>query len=367
MAAANSQPLRRSSNNPEARENVDFLPRRTHPPPPLASLRSSLPPKRKPVAEACEPCRAHKIKCDANRPKCTPCVLKARDCAYASDPGLSRYAGLKRRHSQLEQRHADLVELFDMLKSRPEQDARIILNRIRTSGDLSATLSFIKEGELLSQTHTMTPDLYSSFLPRADSPFEAFLQVRHGNAYNPLLRPGQTIADPTTKATNTTATWADTGITLTPGINAGITHPTVYEDSSQPCVLSNTTIGGSAKPVPYDEHLSRVSAQQWTAVTDDNRIFADIISIYLSYDHPTFRVFDEEYFLEELARGGTDYCSPLLVNAILAYGSCNYKEFASGKGESLTIGFYQEARRHWNAEESKANLLQIPAAMLLNM
>jgi hypothetical protein len=41
--------------------------------------------------------------------------------------------------------------------------------------------------------------------------------------------------------------------------------------------------------------------------------------MYLSWDHPTLRYFDEDYFLDQLVSGQTDYCSSLLVNSILAY------------------------------------------------
>jgi hypothetical protein len=40
--------------------------------------------------------------------------------------------------------------------------------------------------------------------------------------------------------------------------------------------------------------------------------------MYLSWDHATCRIFDEKYFIEQLVSGEEAYCSPLLVNAILA-------------------------------------------------
>ena len=61
-----------------------------------------------------------------------------------------------------------------------------------------------------------------------------------------------------------------------------------------------------------------MNATRWTTVTDDNTIVANLISLYLSWEHTIFRLFDEDYFLDQLAEGKTDYCSSLLVNALLA-------------------------------------------------
>lgn len=45
---------------------------------------------------------------------------------------------------------------------------------------------------------------------------------------------------------------------------------------------------------------------------------ANLISLYISWEHSTVRIFDESYFVEQLVAGEEAYCSPLLVNAILA-------------------------------------------------
>jgi hypothetical protein len=104
------------------------------------------------------------------------------------DPSTTTYAGLKRKYQGLEQDHAELLELFHMLKYRPPHDAQEILNRIRTDSDFHSTYSFIKDGDLLVQARFTTRESQSSMLPSASSPVEAFLNFRHANAF-PALPP----------------------------------------------------------------------------------------------------------------------------------------------------------------------------------
>ena len=97
------------------------------------------------VTVACQNCRLKKAKCDAGRPACGPCLVRGLACEYdVEQPGISRYTALKRRHDNLERDYAELLGLYDMLRSRPSNDAFSILYRIRTTGDLGSTLSFIK-------------------------------------------------------------------------------------------------------------------------------------------------------------------------------------------------------------------------------
>lgn len=71
----------------------------------------------------------------------------------------------------------------------------------------------------------------------------------------------------------------------------------------------------------YDRRFHDIVASRWTTVTENNTVIANLISLYISWDHATLRVLNEDYFLDELVSGGTDYCSPMLVNAMLCAAS----------------------------------------------
>lgn len=68
----------------------------------------------------------------------------------------------------------------------------------------------------------------------------------------------------------------------------------------------------------YDDRLLQIHASDWTTVTNSDTIIRNLVSLYLSWDHATMRLFDEELFLDQISTGKRDYCSPVFVNALLA-------------------------------------------------
>jgi hypothetical protein len=108
---------------------------------------------------------------------------------YDIPPDTSRYTSLKHKHQDLVKENAQLLELYHMLKHRPENDAYSILHRIRASDDLLSVLAFIRDGDLLVQART-TPKgpAWSPPPPRANSSTETLLNTYHANAY-PTLTP----------------------------------------------------------------------------------------------------------------------------------------------------------------------------------
>lgn len=75
-----------------------------------------------------------------------------------------------------------------------------------------------------------------------------------------------------------------------------------------------------------DGRLSKVKASRWTSIIDSDIIVANLLSLYLSWEHATVRIFDENYFVEQLIAGKEDYCSSLLVNAILLVATVRISE-----------------------------------------
>jgi hypothetical protein len=76
----------------------------------------------------------------------------------------------------------------------------------------------------------------------------------------------------------------------------------------------------SLPPVCKDV-LFRVPAQPWTTVTKSNLIVSHLISLFFTWAHPILNVCTRNLFLKDMAEVRYDYCSPLLVNAILSYAS----------------------------------------------
>lgn len=70
-----------------------------------------------------------------------------------------------------------------------------------------------------------------------------------------------------------------------------------------------------------DSRLNKLEIMHWTDVDIDNDLAARCISLYLETDHPLLGLFDPDLFVEQLISGQEQFCSALLVNALL-YWAC---------------------------------------------
>ncbi|KAF7890202.1 hypothetical protein EAF00_008517 [Botryotinia globosa] len=56
----------------------------------------------------------------------------------------------------------------------------------------------------------------------------------------------------------------------------------------------------------------------WTTVTDDDEVIDHLISLYFTWVHPFYPLFNEGHFVESMRRGSDEFCSQSLFNAICA-------------------------------------------------
>jgi len=76
--------------------------------------------------------------------------------------------------------------------------------------------------------------------------------------------------------------------------------------------------------VPYhaaevaDPHLDAIKIKKWTSVIDDDKLLRKLVQTYFLKEYPFFPAFQKDYFLQDMLSGRKQYCSPLLVHAVLA-------------------------------------------------
>lgn len=72
-----------------------------------------------------------------------------------------------------------------------------------------------------------------------------------------------------------------------------------------------------------DIPIYRVPAKPWTTVTDDDDLVSHLISIWFTWSQPWFHWVNRDLFIRDMQAGSLDcgFCSPFLVNAILAEAS----------------------------------------------
>lgn len=91
------------------------------------------------------------------------------------------------------------------------------------------------------------------------------------------------------------------------------------------------------------------ASEPWTKVTQDNDLVKHLMELYFCWSHPFYTLFSKELFLADMARNQNKYCSPLLVNAILAVG-CQYSDRGDARAQptdpsTVSDHFFTEAKR----------------------
>jgi hypothetical protein len=115
-----------------------------------------------------------------------------------------------------------------------------------------------------------------------------------------------------------------------------------------------------------DARLYQVDFRDWTAVPLNDSMAAGAISFYLETEHTTHGLFDADLFIHDLASGERSFCSPLLVNAVLAW-SCQSYWAVEAAAADFRLPLFQEARRLWDHEEHRNTLTCVAAAHLMSM
>lgn len=111
-----------------------------------------------------------------------------------------------------------------------------------------------------------------------------------------------------------------------------------------------------------------IPPESWTRVTRDAALVGHLMSLYFCWQHPVFVLLSQECFLHDMSKGRTKYCSPLLVNALLAVacGLSNRPELRTDPDDSKTAGdsFDAEAKRLlFENEHSSLTTVQALAMM----
>lgn len=70
-----------------------------------------------------------------------------------------------------------------------------------------------------------------------------------------------------------------------------------------------------------DDRLHQLDIGFWTKVEISNELAAQAISLYLETDHPLLGHFDPDLFLTDLICKKYQFCSSVLVNALLYWAS----------------------------------------------
>ncbi|KAJ5688281.1 pathway-specific regulatory protein [Penicillium majusculum] len=96
----------------------------------------------------------------------------------------------------------------------------------------------------------------------------------------------------------------------------------------------------------------RVPARPWTTVTDSDDLVSHLISLYLTWGYLFYAFFCSDTFAKHMQSGhlNTDFCSPFLVNALLA-NACLYSDYTEAyslPGDVKRKGAHFLAAAEWH-------------------
>ncbi|KAL4725847.1 hypothetical protein ACLX1H_006521 [Fusarium chlamydosporum] len=295
----------------------------------------NLPPRITAVSVACEACRRRKTKCDGSRPSCGGCKRKGKVCQYKS------------HQDRIREQESTYAELFELLRVMNEQDAADVLRRIRAGVTAGAILAQVKNGHLLTQLSLAVETRRRYEFPYvSEMPIHlSMLATRHSSLIDDCQ-------------TNTNSQHGSS--------HRGPQHSTTNHAHYPTPYLVPYHAAQMVEPI-----LDKLEAKPWTGVISDNRLLRKLISSYFYYPHPCGPFTQKDLFLEDMAAGRTDFCSPLLVNAILSSASQSCLQIPNRSKiwlpESLTYRFMAEARRLWDLESLRpSSIPTIQAALILS-
>jgi hypothetical protein len=120
----------------------------------------------------------------------------------------------------------------------------------------------------------------------------------------------------------------DAGITHDAGLSTlchDNTSSTILDKIVQPQDVISRASFGPDNGIPIDPRLHHVDISHWTTVTISNQFAAEAISLYLNMNQPWWAFFDTDLFLDDLVKVETNFCSRMLVNALLAWATVSLR------------------------------------------
>lgn len=232
----------------------------------------------------------------------------------------------------MQQEHDELKSLFDILATANAQKSLEIHNRIRAGQSPQFILQQLQHGDILAQSRVNSErhvrHVLLSSLMQTNASFDEMIDFV---GLTVAKKPGAQI--PTTallrqlrgKQTDIKGFRNLLGYPQPSPPQRRIAISDLLSDQETPNAQSEATSqsGDEQDDTKNKEPLDppvKVPAKPWTAITDDDDLVSHLISLWLQYVNPFFRAVEEDLFVKAMQSRDlhSEYCSPFLVNSILA-------------------------------------------------
>ncbi|KAI1168848.1 fungal-specific transcription factor domain-containing protein [Nemania serpens] len=324
------------------------LPVSTRPPPTRKKSRRGGDPslqKRQCVSIACIACRRRKSKCDGALPSCAACAsVYGTECIYDPNSDHRRKGVYREKVDSMKASNSTLRTLIEAILNADEDDVHDLVKQIRTCDSLD----------------TVAESIQGKGIPSAAAPDDAQPQEDETTELP--------VAGERDLARKMGELRVENGTTRFIG---GTSHLIHWDVLGSP---SNEDQAADLMGVDTDPITS------WSDVTKDPDHVSHLLNMYFNWHYPYFVTLSRSLFYRDFFRGKrrgtshkTEYCSSLLVNAMLALG-CHFTDVGGAyaiAGDSWTKGdhFFAEAKRLIidNDEYEKPRLTTVQALALMSV
>ncbi|KAG8669279.1 hypothetical protein FPOAC1_008668 [Fusarium poae] len=277
--------------------------------------------------------------CNGGRPLCSQCRSRKIECVYRQ----TQDTDLREKFDALLESHPAFI-VYRAIQSRSQAESLEIVRRIRSGVDAETLMRQLTTADLLCQvqlepeTRSRYQFIYSPLMPRylqkATNPFMESLIHEWSHRDDASLIASPTLPEPDL------------------GYKAHYLRP-------------------HHAALIVDSRLDDIEPSRWTSVKASDNTMRELLRFYFLQEYDCFTFFHKDYFLDDMLSGSNTFCSPLLVNAVLAV-ACQCRNFTSEPAafwdpRSLGYAFLEEARRLWILETIRdRSLTSLQAALVLN-
>ncbi|EPE05522.1 nitrogen assimilation transcription factor nira [Ophiostoma piceae UAMH 11346] len=115
----------------------------------------------------------------------------------------------------------------------------------------------------------------------------------------------------------------------------------------------------------------KAPSSTWTEISSDLELVQHLLALYFCWEYPTFASLSKEHFLIDFHESRPRYCSPILVNALLALG-CRFSTHPDTRANPLdpySSGdhFFKECQRLFYLEDNHHCLTTIQALGIMSI
>ncbi|KAF2206178.1 hypothetical protein CERZMDRAFT_103727 [Cercospora zeae-maydis SCOH1-5] len=328
--------------------------------------------KRQAVVAACQRCRQRKTKCDGERP-CASCAAAGSECAWVTQQNETRRQAVKRKHEEMVQASEPVLRFHHLLTTADHDQAFEMLRRLRAGQSVDSILGArhdVRQAPAVLYEQRVYGQLPLA-LAQSTAPLSDIVRIAqhivHPHGASRLPAAAAAAADALRCLRRRIIRLEDiTGTLSDNGNDNG--NGNVLTDAPHRPGQPVAAVTASRDAVP----IYRVPAAPWVGGDSTDGGVSDLVTTFLCVTNPFQQFVDADLFVADMRSQDehSHYCSPLLVNAVLACASLfsEHDEAFAHDHDYLTRGehYHHDALRLWELEHGRASIANAQALAILS-